>query len=79
MNSAALELLDHLAVSRAIEARQALDPAGATGESVDTPESAVPLARQSASAERTASTARGPVERAGVRQTTRSVAAGGIA
>ena len=43
VNSAALELLDHLAVSRAIEARQALDPAGATGESVDTPESAVPL------------------------------------
>ena len=37
------ELLDHLAVSQAIEARQMPDPAGATGEFVDVAESAVPL------------------------------------
>jgi len=43
VHSAALELLDHLAVTEAIEARQMPDPAGATGDFVDAPESAVPL------------------------------------
>jgi hypothetical protein len=43
VHSAALELLDHLSVSQAIEARQMPDPAGTTGEFVDSAESAVPL------------------------------------